>query len=180
MGTNDKTWSNEVAMNVYVSDLRESIIKPCLITLGDYSCNAVNLLAGTAMQECQQDQQFYCAPPKRGLGIYRITPEKHRDVWDKYLIQFPDLASAVRGFASQQQFFKDPHGELIGNLNYATVVAWMIYRAANLDMNRTVEVNCLAQFWALHFDNGTGCARNIDNFMATYRASLSDCKKLVA
>lgn len=168
-------------MGIYVSDLRELIIKPCLEAIGDYSETAENLLAGTAAQESLSDQQCYCDQAE-GLGIYQITAEKHVETWDKYLIQFPDLASRVRGFASQQQFLKHPHSELIGNLSYATVIAWMIYRANGVDTSKMAEVNNLAQLWATHFNNGTGCSRNIDDFIATYRATIleRDSHKLVA
>lgn len=206
-------------MNISVSDLRISIIRPCLHTLGHYSQDAENLLAGTATYESSAlslNQFANCPQPhkppapnqpqsarsfsrpaencaaltRRGLGIFRITPEKHREIWDTYLIQFPDLASNVRGFASQKQFFNDPHGELISNLNYATVIAWMIYCSAGVltkanalcDATQPFNVDGLAQLWSLHFDNGTGCARNADEFIATYACSTSEtgCKKLVA
>ncbi len=168
-------------MGIYVSDLRELIIKPCLESLGDYSETAENLLAGTAAQESQLGQQCYCTQTQ-GLGIYRITAEKHVEVWDKYLIQYPDLASRVRGFASQQQFLKKPHAELISNLSYATAIAWMVYRANGVDTCKTAEVNNLAQLWAAHFDNGTNCARNVEDFIATYRTAVleTDNHKLVA
>ncbi len=168
-------------MGIYVSDLRELIIKPCLEALGDYSDIAENLLAGTAAQGSLLGQQYYCEQTQ-GLGIYRVTTKKHVETWDKYLIQFPDLASRVRGFASQQQFLKNPHNELISNLSYATIIAWMIYRANGVDTSKTPEVNNLAQLWATHFDNGTGCTRDIEDFIATYRSTVleSDSHKLVA
>lgn len=200
-------------MNIYASDLRESIIQPCLNVLGQYSRDAENLLVGTAMQASSVKNLHCTGLSQRGLGIYHITPEKHWEIWDKYLIQFPDLASTVRGFASQKQFFNDPHGELISNLNYATVIAWMIYCAAGVDLtkapevvkaadlsngdaaanftkevcnltniNKPLDVNSLAQLWALNFDNGTGCTRNTEDFIATYRnPTLNlDCRKMVA
>ncbi|HEY8938847.1 MAG TPA: hypothetical protein VIM59_01615 [Cellvibrio sp.] len=168
-------------MGIDVNDLRTLIIKPCLEAIGDYSETAENLLAGTAAQESLAGQQSYCDQTE-GLGIYQITAAKHVETWDKYLIQFPDLASRVRGFASQQQFLKHPHSELIGNLSYATVIAWMIYRANGVDTSKMAQVNNLAQLWATHFNNGTGCTRNIEDFIATYRATIlaADNHKLVA
>lgn len=165
-------------MGIYVSDIRVLIIKPCLVALGEYSIAAENLLTGTASLESQGQ---YCAGTP-GLGIYQITASKHRELWDNYLVQFPDLASTVRGFASQQQFFRDPHGELVGNLHYATAMAWMIYRAAGVAPGEPADLHNIAQLWARHFDNGVGCLRNPDNFIANYRDQLldSDERKLVA
>jgi hypothetical protein len=170
----------EVVMGIYASDLRELVIKPYLQGLGEYSEVAENLLLGTAAQESLLGLHCYCAQT-RGLGLYRITAEKHRELWDKYLVQFPDLASHQRGLASQQQFLKDPHGELISNLIYTTGMAWMIYRRAAIDTSKPLDLLALAQLWANHFDNGTGTSRNADDFMQTYRSLvMGDANKRVA
>ncbi len=167
-------------MGIYASDLRELIIKPYLQDLGEYSETAEDLLLGTAAQESLMGSHCYCAQT-RGLGLYRITAEKHRELWDTYLVQFPDLASQQRGLASQQQFLKNPHAELISNLTYATGMAWMIYRRCGINFNKPMDISALAQLWASHFDNGTNCPRDADAFMQTYRTLvLDDSKKLVA
>jgi hypothetical protein len=170
----------EVIMSIYVGDLRELIIKPCLQGLGEYSEVAENLLLGTAAQESLLGEHCFC-PHTQGLGLYRITAEKHKELWDSYLIQFPDLASLQRGFASQQQFLKNPHAELMSNLSYATGIAWMIYRRSAIDTSKPMDIAALAQCWANHFDNGTGSQRNLDEFIHAYRTLvLDDTKKLVA
>jgi len=96
-------------------------------------------------------------------------------------VQFPDFASHQRGLASQQQFLKDPHGELISNLIYTTGMAWMIYRRAAIETSKPLDLPALAQLWANHFDNGTGTSRNADDFMQTYRSLvMGDANKRVA
>ncbi|WP_449523068.1 hypothetical protein [Cellvibrio sp.] len=170
----------EVVMGIYASDLRELIIKPYLQGLGEYSDVAENLLLGTAAQESLLGLHCYCAQTK-GLGLYRITAEKHLELWDTYLVQFPDLASQQRGLASQQQFLKHPHNELMSNLTYATGMAWMLYRRSAIDTSKPADISALAQLWANHFDNGTNCPRNADDFIQVYRTLvLGDSKKLVA
>lgn len=167
-------------MGIYASDVRELIIKPYLQSLGEYSEVAEQLLLGTAAQESALGLHCYCTQTK-GLGLYRMTAEKHQELWDTYLVQFPDLASLQRGLASQQQFLKNPHGELASNLTYATGMAWMVYRRSMIDTSKPLEIPTLAQFWAGYFDNGTGCPRNVDEFMLSYRTLvLDDSKKLVA
>ena len=167
-------------MGIYASDLRELIIKPYLLGLGEYSEPAENLLIGTAAQESLLGLHCFCAQTK-GLGLYRMTAEKHRELWDSYLVQFPDLASQQRGLASQQQFLKNPHGELMSNLSYATGMAWMLYRRSAIDTSKPLDTFALAQLWANHFDNGTNCPRTIDEFIHTYRTLvLDDSQKLVA
>lgn len=167
-------------MGIYVSDLRELIVKPYLNGLGEHSEVAENLLLGTAAQESHLGLHCYCEQTK-GLGLYRITAEKHVELWDNYLVQFPELASQQRGLASQQQFLKNPHGELVCNLAYATGMAWMIYRRANIDTSKPLDCAALAQLWATHFDNGTHSTRNAEDFIQTYRKLvMDDSKKLVA
>lgn len=167
-------------MGIYARDLRELIIKPYLQALGEYSEAAESLLLGTAAQESLLGLHCYCGQTK-GLGLYRITAEKHLELWDTYLIQFPDLASLQRGLASQQQFLKNPHGELMSNLTYSTGMAWMIYRRSLIDTSKPFDTSTLAQLWANHFDNGTDSPRNTDDFMQSYRNLIMDSsKKMVA
>ena len=170
----------EAVMGIAVRELRELIIKPCLQVFNEDSETAENLLLGTAAQESLLGQHCFCQKTN-GLGIYRITAEKHRELWDQYLVQFPELASLQRGMASQQQFLKNPHNELITNLGYSTGMAWMIYRRAGIDFQKPLEFTSLAALWAAHFDNGTGATRHADDFVQTYRnLILDDSKKLVA
>lgn len=75
-------------MGIYINELRELIIKPCLQALDEYSETAENLLLGTAAQESLLGFHCYCQQTL-GMGLYRITAEKHREVWDNYLVQFP-------------------------------------------------------------------------------------------
>lgn len=167
-------------MGIYASDLRELIVKPYLKGLGEYSEVAENLLLGTAAQESRMGLHCYCEQTK-GFGLYRITAEKHVELWDTYLVLFPDLASQQRGLASQQQFLKNPHSELVTNLAYTTGMAWMIYRRAGVDTSKSLDCAALAQLWAAHFDNGTHSMRNADDFIQTYRKLVMDnSKKLVA
>jgi hypothetical protein len=159
-------------MGICASDLREWVIKPCLEALGDYSPLAEQLLVATAAQESILGLHCYCEQYK-GLGLYRITREKHRELWDKYLIGFPDVASRQRGLASQQQFLLNPENELITNLSYSTGIAWMVYRRAGvdtlIDVKKTTDLNTLAQLWATYFDNGTRTEKNTKEFIQRYR-----------
>lgn len=167
-------------MGICASDLRTYVIKPCLEALGDYSPLAEQLMVATAAQESQLGLHAYCEQTK-GLGLYRLSREKHRELWDKYLVNFPDLASRQRGLASQQQFLRNPEHELITNLSYSTGIAWMIYRRAGIDTSKPAELAALAQLWASHFDNGTNSARNPDEFIQSYRKMVTpDLHKQVA
>ncbi len=73
-------------------------------------------------------------PPGDGLGPFRITPQQHRRVWDEYLAFNPDLASTVRGLASQRCFLQYPDRELVTNLSYACAIAWILIATSGCDL----------------------------------------------
>jgi hypothetical protein len=139
----------EVIMGIYATDLRELIIRPTLVALNEWSQTAEDLLMGTAAQESQLGFRMH-ADDDSGIGLYRISTQTHTQVWDNYLITDPELASRLRGLASQQQFLKSPHNELIINLSYATGVAWMIYKRHNPAFSDNPNVHELATYW-LHY-----------------------------
>lgn len=146
-------------------DLRR-VIRTTLKQLGDWSPAAENLLLGTALAESGDDARLRCG---RRLGIYRISPAAHRGIWDRYLIDHPDLASRVRGLAGQHGFLRDPHGELATNLKYATAIAWMRYRQRRVTLPEPADVAALAHCWLRCFHRRAD-ARS-DDFIARWAAA---------
>ena len=78
------------------------------------------------------DLGLFSARNEEGLGIFRITAAQHRDLWDRYLAFNPEIASRVRGLASQRAFLSDPDSELQTNLSYCTAIAWLMYQRSGL------------------------------------------------
>ncbi|WP_426416829.1 hypothetical protein [Aestuariirhabdus sp. LZHN29] len=134
-------------MGIDAEQLGQHIIQPTLELCGHYSAAAQQLLVGTAAAESNLGEQLY--GKQGGLGLYRISAEVHQRVWDDYLVDFPELASRVRGFASQRLFFSQPHQELVYNLAYATAIAWFNYLrcGANLAGIETTDTEALAAIW---------------------------------
>lgn len=112
-------------MYVTAEHLREQVIQPTLKYLGGWTPSAEQFLLRTAIDA--PDLGLFSVK-KEGLGIYHITPAQHRDIWDRYLAFNPDLASRVRGLASQRAFLSDPDNELQTNLSYCTAIAWLLYQ----------------------------------------------------
>lgn len=173
-------------MGIYANDLRELVIRPTLLALNEWSPTAENLLLGTAAQESglgfrmQSDKGV-------GMGIYCISAQTHINVWDKYLVTDPELASRTRGLASQQQFLKTPHTELIINLSYATGIAWMIYKRHQLFFADNLSAHELAKYWLNYYcardDQGVQKAHTdslIENFIANYNALVLHTNKNLA
>lgn len=112
-------------MDISKKELRDQIIHPTLAYLGKGSVAVENLLVAIATQKQTHASKFNV--DQKGLGPYGINSYTHQLIWDKYLAFHPDLASRIRGLASQRAFLEDPHSELATNLCYATAVAWVLY-----------------------------------------------------
>lgn len=116
--------------------LREQVIRPALEYLGMWSAGGEDILL-RALQEAPELGLFSARPD--GLGLFRITPAQHRDLWDRYLAFDPDLASRVRGLASQHAFLANPDRELQTNLGYCTAIAWLLYQRSRGDNRSTAR-----------------------------------------
>lgn len=132
------------------------------------------LLLGTAAQESELG--FHLKLDHRhGMGIFQILPSTHRQIWDKYLINFPALASKVRGLASQRDFLQHPHAELATNLRYATAIAWLIYRAAGVDQVESEDLPRMAKLWKKHFHHGP--TAKLRDFVDSYCRLIAPAQK---
>jgi hypothetical protein len=110
-------------MYITAEHLREQVIKPTLEYLGAHSLAAEDELLEAALS--QPEVGLFSRQPQ-GLGLFRITSSQHRDLWDRYLAHRPDIASRVRGLASQRAFLSNPDSELQTNLSYCTAIAWLL------------------------------------------------------
>lgn len=134
-------------MGICAKELREWVIKPTLKRLGVYNKIAENLLLATAAQESGLGSHLKPAG-QRALGIYQIHSLSHRHIWDDHLAKHSEMASIVRGLASQHDFLTQPHAELATNLSYATAIAWFMYaRHANFVLPKTNDIDTLADTW---------------------------------
>ncbi|MEW5251072.1 hypothetical protein [Microbulbifer discodermiae] len=140
-------------MGICLDELRRMVIRPTLKHLRAWSAGMEELLLGTAAQESLLG--FHLKFGRRhGLGIYQIQPHTHRGIWDDYLIHHPALASKIRGLASQHDFLQHPHSELATNLRYATAIALLVYRAADIDIPDPGDIAGMARIWHRVFHHG--------------------------
>lgn len=131
-------------MGIAASELSEHVIRPTLLYLGRPSCAAEALLLGCAACQSELGSALH---PHCGHGLYSITEASHQQLWDRYLAQDPELASHVRGLASQHAFLVAPHLELTVNLRYATAIAWLLVEAQHLTLPAADDLLGLAQIW---------------------------------
>ena len=112
-------------MYVTAEHLRDHVIRPTLKYLGSWSPATEAFLLNAAIDG--PDLGLF-SPRNEGLGLFHITAAQHRDLWDRYLAFNPDIASRVRGLASQRAFLSDPDSELQTNLSYCTAIAWLLHQ----------------------------------------------------
>lgn len=137
-------------MGLCPDELRHLVIRPTLKYLNQYSMAAETLLMGTAAVESAMGYQLK-QHKGHGLGVYHISPRSHQLLWDQYLAKDPDLASKIRGLASQHEFLSNPHCELTTNLRYATAIAWLIYKRKGKPLPQADDLTAMAKFWRRHF-----------------------------
>ncbi|MEO1081641.1 MAG: hypothetical protein AAFY29_18935 [Pseudomonadota bacterium] len=110
-------------MYITADHLREQVIRPTLEYLGEWTEEGEAELLDAVLRD--SDVGLF-SRRGQGLGLFRITASDHRDLWDRYLAYRPDVASRVRGLASQRAFLSNPDNELQTNLSYCTAIAWLL------------------------------------------------------
>lgn len=123
-------------VTVTADHLKEQVIRPTLMNLGSWNPATEQFLLAAAINA---PSLGLFSPSNDGLGIYRITSAQHRDIWDQYLAYNPELASRVRGLASQRSFLVNPDSELQTNLSYCTAIAWLLYQQSTLSRQSHLE-----------------------------------------
>lgn len=135
-------------MSINSQEFLEYIIQPTLRALGVQSAAADKLMLATACYQTSLGQHL-CQPD--ALGVFAISESLHREVWDQFIALDCDLASTVRGMASQHEFPKAPHLELVANLRYATAIAWLVYQYRKLALPSTITIETLTDCWQRFF-----------------------------
>lgn len=126
-------------------ELKYRIIEPTLELLGICSESLVDLLLCTAAVE--SGLGYRLDVPHNGLGLYRVHPKQHQQVWDTYLNFEPKLAGQIKKIREQHIYSLHPHLELDANPQYATAIVAANYLAAPFILEATCELDELATIW---------------------------------
>lgn len=135
-------------MGIAACDLSQHVIRPTLLYLQRHSDTAEALLLGAAA--CQSALGSALDTPQ-GHGLYRISEQRHQSLWDQHLAFDPELASRVRGLASQHAFLDAPHLELTVNLRYATAIAWLLIEVEKLELPAANDLMAMGRIWCRVF-----------------------------
>ncbi|WP_137163196.1 hypothetical protein [Pseudomonas asiatica] len=136
-------------MGIAANELCQYVIRPTLVYLNRHCASAEALLLGIAASQSALGSALH---DRRGHGLYRIGEHRHQAIWDDYLARDPDLASLVRGLASQHAFLGGPHLELIVNLRYSTAIAWMLVEEQATPLPAADDLLALARIWRQIFN----------------------------
>lgn len=136
-------------MGIAANELSRYVIRPTLIYLNRQCESAEALLLGVAASQSALGSALH---DRRGHGLYRIAEHRHRCLWDQFLARDPELASLVRGLASQHAFLGGPHLELTVNLRYATAIAWMLIEEQATPLPAADDLLGLARIWRQTFN----------------------------
>ena len=131
-------------MGIAASELCRYVIRPTLMYLGRDNRAAESLLLCVAASQSALGAEL---DNPRGHGLYSIGDAQHRQLWDVYLARDPDLASLVRGLASQHAFLTGPDLELTVNLRYSTAIAWLMVEASQISLPDADDWLAMAQLW---------------------------------
>ncbi|WP_313739487.1 hypothetical protein [Pseudomonas sp.] len=131
-------------MGIAAKELSQYVIRPTLVYLDRHCASAEALLLGVAASQSSLGAALH---DRRGHGLYRIDESRHNLLWDHYLARDPDMASRVRGLASQHAFLGGPHLELTVNLRYATAIAWLLVEQKAAALPAADDIMGLARIW---------------------------------
>ena len=124
-------------MYVTSEHLRDQVIGPTLKYLGVWTLDVESFLLNTAVDA---PELGLFSSRNEGLGMFHITSSQHRDIWDRYLAFNPDMASRVRGLASQRVFLTEPDKELQTDLGYSTAIAWLLFKRSGMVLEAQTPV----------------------------------------
>lgn len=131
-------------MGISASELCQHVIRPTLHQLDALTPASETLLLVAA--QCRGSHAGSLADGQQ-LGPWGCSREQHRLLWDDFLARDAELASRVRGLASQHAFLADPELELCVNLRYACAIAWMSVIAQAGVPPANADLPSLARLW---------------------------------
>ncbi len=147
-------------------DLLNQVIRPVLESLGMGGESAENLLLGTAAHESLMGHYLKqeCGP---ALGIYQVEPNTHADIYNNYLCYHPVIKERVERFSMNTSIL-GREVEIIGNLQYATVITRVIYYRVAEKLPDADDLDGLAKYWKKYYNTELGKG-TIEDFKYHYK-----------
>lgn len=144
-------------MSFFIKELKEWIVELALEQVGINSKPLEQVVIATAIYGYKNTKQQRNGQKVR-FGLFQIDANTHKNVWDHFIAADPDLASRIRGMASQHDFLNNPDRELASNLVYASAIAAVIYlqNGFPLNLSGTLSNSMIADLWMRYYPHNDG------------------------
>lgn len=160
---------------IAADDLRLKVVRPTLVYLNLWCQSSENLLLGTVAVKSNMGR-YLASPHSSELSIYGIDPQRHQEIWWKYLSNRKELYEKVLSLVSQQNIYSHKNDDLIFNLAYATAIARIVYLRIPEALPAPDDVEGLANYWKQHYDTADGKGM-VEQFIKNYHECVLGFKE---
>lgn len=162
--------------------LAEFVVIPTLSKLAELTGNArintpsaIKLIMGTVAHESKMCHYLRQHPTGPARGIGQMEPATYDSLWNNYLKHRPELAAAVRSFASVNNIDVDTaipgFTEVIGNLPFAVAMMRVRYLPAKPPLPAEDDLEGLAEYHVKFYNRGGGA--EVHEFVRDYKLYVS-------
>lgn len=146
---------------------RDTIVKPALVILDQWSVPAEMLIMGTAAQESRLrfTRQMGGGP---ALGYFQMEPATHDDCWTSYINFRPSLRGKV--LATRTATNAPRAAEMATDHKYAAAMARIFYMRVPASI--LASVTDIAAYWKLYYNTPLG-AGTIGEFISNWNLLLT-------
>lgn len=147
------------------ADFRQWVVRPALQGVSLWTEINEELLMGTAAQESGFEHlvQLGGGPAR---GFFQVEPATYRDLFSNFLVYNRSLQDAALYWSSRSSVVP-PADELVWNLRFAAVIAYLIYRRHPKDMPVDMSPEALAKTWKKRYNSPLGAGTEAQ-FIASY------------
>lgn len=135
---------------------RDTIVRPALQAIGQWSEAAEQLVLGTALVESglRYVRQLGGGP---ALGYFQMEPDTHGDIWQNFLIYREKLADAVYALIEKPDNTGVPSSELlVDNHKYAAAMCRVHYLRAPAPLPAPNDLAGMAAYWKRFYNTPLG------------------------
>lgn len=168
-------------MSIRADHFRNFVVRPALLRLAELSgqpninsLDAEELIMGTIAHESHMGYYLRQHPKGPARGVGQMEEFTYYDLWHTYLKHRPQLADAVRSFASGMSIEQGiPNfDEMIGNLNFAVVMIRVRYLPAPPPLPAKYDLEGQARYHIDYYNRGGGT--EVHEYVNDYRRLVLD------
>lgn len=143
---------------MHAKQLRDVIIIPSLMAIGQYSSAAVNLLLGTCAQESNMGKYLVQQGIgiRGGIGIYQMQKMTYEDIWTRQVMTSVGMKAKLRLLLGYEGM---PQAErMASDLLLATAMARLFYYSVKEPLPKFDDIDGMAHYYKAHYNTHLGKA----------------------